>query len=24
VEWRALPLTTLRLRNALAHTVFDA
>jgi hypothetical protein len=23
-EWRALPLTTLRLRNALAHTVFDA
>lgn len=24
VEWRALPLTTLRLRNALAHAVFDA
>ena len=24
VEWRALPLTALRLRNALAHTVFDA
>ena len=24
VEWLALPLTTLRLRNALAHTVFDA
>ncbi|MGE0348876.1 hypothetical protein [Hydrogenophaga sp.] len=24
VEWRALPATTLRLRNALAHTVFDA
>lgn len=24
VEWRALPATTLRLRNALAHVVFDA
>jgi hypothetical protein len=24
VEWRALPATTLRLRNALAHLVFDA